>query len=79
MARPRHPNKDIEKALQHSEKNGWDVIKITGSGHAWGLMRCPTNAKCRNGHFCQQSIWSTPKNPQTHAKRLQDIIDKCEG
>jgi hypothetical protein len=34
MARPRHPNKEIEAAVAHAETLGWRVVPI--SGHAWG-------------------------------------------
>ncbi len=39
MARPRHPNKDIEKVLDYAESVGWMVEHRSG-GHAWGRMRC---------------------------------------
>ena len=32
---------------------------------------------CRNGIFCQISIWSTPKNPQNHARDLKKHVDGC--
>lgn len=78
MSRAKHPNKEIEKALNHAEKHGWVVKKSGKSGHSWGKMYCPSNSKCRNGIYCIKSIWSTPMRPQGHAKSLTDIVDKCE-
>lgn len=76
MARKSHPNKDIEKALKYAEQKGW-IIKV-GSSHAWGQMRCPYNEKsCRFGKFCQISIWSTPRNPQSMIRQVRKVVDKC--
>jgi hypothetical protein len=71
MARPRHPNGDIEKAVQYAEKRGW-LVKIS-KGHAWGRIWCPHHT--REG--CQTSIWSTPKSPYWHAKRVIAYVDRC--
>lgn len=74
MARTRHPNQEIETALQHAENNGWRVE--TGSGHCWGRICCPENNKsCRNGMHCITSIWSTPRNASNHARQLRRIVD----
>ena len=76
MSRKKHPNKDIEKSLKYAEQKGW-VVRV-GCAHAWAQMYCPDNSKdCRFGRFCQVSIWSTPKNPQSHAKQIRGVIDKC--
>ena len=80
MARPRHPDKAIEAALTALEKLGWFVEKSKGrSAHAWGYVRCPENAKdkCRNGVFCQNQIWSTPRNPTGHARELLRKAHGC--
>ena len=74
--RPKHPDKDIERAVQHAEAAGWKFTK--GHGHAWGILRCPRHdAACRCGTFCQMSIWSTPKNPSGFAKQLCRHVDGC--
>lgn len=67
-ARPRHPKKDVEKALQFAEAQGW--IVTTKSGHAWGQMRCPAGDH-------QAFVWGTPKNPTVHAKQLQKAVIRC--
>lgn len=79
MRRPKHPDRTIEEALRALEDLGWSVRKSTGrSAHAWGMVRCPENAKdlCRNGVFCQNQVWSTPRNPTSHARQL---LRKAQG
>lgn len=79
MARRRHPDKTIEAALAELEQLGWRVETSKGrSAHAWGYVRCPANAKglCRNGVFCQNQVWSTPRNPTGHAR---DLLRKARG
>jgi hypothetical protein len=76
MSRPSHPKKDIEQALKHAEHHGWRV-EIGGS-RAWGRIYCSYNsADCRCGEFCITSIWSTPKNPFSHARAVTRVVDKC--
>lgn len=76
MSRPRHPDKAIEAALQHAEHAGWRIE--TSSGHAWGRMFCPRNSRsCRCGRFCITSIWSIPKNADSHARQLRRVVDNC--
>ena len=51
MKRSAHPKKDVEKALQYAESQGWRVVQ--GGSNAWGKMYCPANAAdCRCGEFC---------------------------
>lgn len=76
MARPSHPKKEIEAALPHAEEQGWRVD--AGGGHAWGKIYCPYNDdECRCGEFCITSVWSTPRNPVSHARALRRVVDKC--
>lgn len=79
MSRPRQPDKAIEAALAELEDLGWSIEKSKGrSALAWGFARCPENARaeCRNGVFCQNQIWSTPRNPTGHAR---DLVRKARG
>ena len=46
MARPRHPDKDVEEAVQYAESRGWTFVR-TGA-HAWGVLHCPRRG--RDGH-----------------------------
>jgi len=73
--RPRHNNKHIEAVLKYAESLGWRVKKASGgSAHCWGKMFCPQNT--RSG--CKAAIYSTPRNPQNHARHLRSEIDMCD-
>ena len=67
----KHPNKEIAKALKYAEDKGWSV-SVSPRGHCWGILRCPHG---RGG--CQKSIWSTPHNPENHAKAIRRYVDRC--
>ena len=72
----RHPNKEIQAALEYAADKGWSVEQ--GGSHAWGKIYCPYNdSECRCGEFCKTSIWSTPKNSTNHAKLIRRVVDKC--
>ena len=76
MSRSLHPKKEIEAALKLAEVQGWRVE--VGGGHAWGKVYCPYNDdECRCGEFCITSVWSTPRNPVSHARALRRVVDKC--
>lgn len=76
MTRSLHPKKEVEAILKYAEQHGWR-IKV-GGGHAWGRMYCPYNQyDCRCGEFCVVSIWSTPKNPGSHARALGRVVENC--
>jgi hypothetical protein len=69
--RPRHTNKHIEAAVQHAESLGWRLVK--GQGHAWGTLYCPLAS--REG--CKIRIYSTPRNPEGHARQISRDVDSC--
>jgi hypothetical protein len=71
MARPRHPNKHIEKAVQYAEAMGWRVE--LSQGHAWGRLFCPHATP----EGCIISVWSTPRNPENHARHIRREVDQC--
>ena len=71
MPRPRHPDKDIEAAVAYAEQLGWSV-RMSG-GHAWAILFCP--AAIRGG--CKMSVYSTPKYPVEHARRIRRAVDRC--
>lgn len=76
MARPKHPKKEIEKALRFAEQHGWRLL--VGGAHAWGKLYCPYNdSDCRCGEFCITCVWSTPRNTANHAKALRKVVEKC--
>ena len=72
MARPAHPRKEIEAAVVYAEALGW-TVKLS-NGHAWGRMKCP----CHTREGCQLSVWSTPRNPEAHARQLRRAVDRCD-
>ncbi len=69
--RPRHPNKHIEAAVRYAETLGWQVE--LSHGHAWGRIFCPHQD--RGG--CIKSVWSTPHNPQRHAREICHAVNNC--
>jgi hypothetical protein len=71
MSRPRHPNKHIEAAIQYAESLQWVVL--ISSGHAWGRLYCPQSSRAG----CIISVWSTPRNPENHARHIRNMIDQC--
>jgi hypothetical protein len=71
MARPRHPNKEIETAVAYAESMGW-TVEIS-NGHAWARLYCPHHTP----EGCIVSVWSTPKSCQNHAKALLRTINRC--
>lgn len=78
--RKKHPNKEIEKALQYAEEHEWRIE--VGGSHAWGKIYCSQNdKKCRCGEFCISIIWSTPNHPANHpanhAKQIKRVVDNC--
>ncbi len=74
--RPRHHDKEIEEAIAYAESKGWRLEKA--SGHAWGVLLCPYNdGLCRNGIFCRNSVWSTPKSSHNHARDIRKVVDGC--
>ena len=69
MPRLRHPKKEVEAALWQAERAAW-TVEATASGHRWGGARCP-------GDCPALSVWSTPRSPGDHAKRLRAAVQRC--
>lgn len=70
----KHPNKHVREAIEYAVENGWDVVETGKSGHAFCRL------KCILGHAeHQMSIWSTPKDPETHAKQILRKVRQCNG
>ena len=68
-----HPNKHIREVIQYAEGRGWRVRRGGGSAHVWGQLFCPEAT--REG--CIVRVFSTPRNPQNHARRIRREVDKC--
>ena len=78
MPRRRHPNRTVEDALGYAEAHGWRVVPSGARSHAWGRMYCPHESlECRCGEFCITSIWSTPRDPEAHARQIRRVVDGC--
>lgn len=69
MSRTRHPNKEVEDAVQYALADGWRWRK---QGH-WGRMYCAQAD--RDG--CQFGINGTPRSAETHAKQIRMVVDRC--
>lgn len=71
MTRPRHPNKEIEAAVQYAESLGWRFRK--GHGHLWAKLLCPFVGS----EGCQVRVDSTPRNSENQAKRIRREVLPC--
>jgi hypothetical protein len=71
MGRHSHSKKEIEAAISYAESKGWTVK--TAKGSIWGRIYCPHHS--RDG--CRISVWSTPRVPESHAKDIRRIVDRC--
>ena len=72
--RSRHPNKEIEEAINYAEQNGWLFKDSGNSAHSWGQLLCPLHT--REGH--RISIWSTPRSAFNHAQQICRAVDRCQ-
>jgi hypothetical protein len=68
-----HPNKYIREALQYAASQGWRVMKAGPRAHIWGTIYCHESS--RDG--CRFHIYSTPRNPQNHARAIRRAVDAC--
>jgi hypothetical protein len=70
---PEHPNKHIREAVRYAERRGWRCVKAGGQAHVWGQLFCP--ARSRGG--CIVRVYSTPRSPENHARKIRSEVDKC--
>lgn len=68
-----HPNKEIRAAVDHALSRGWRLVKAGPRAHIWGRILCPH----RDREGCWYSVFSTPRNPQNHAKKIRRYVDQC--
>ncbi|WP_339747378.1 hypothetical protein [uncultured Rubinisphaera sp.] len=66
-----HPNKEISQAIEYAIEQGWKFIK--SNGHVFGILHCPAN----NREGCKRSIFSTPRNPEAHARDILRAVSRC--
>ncbi|HVB18472.1 MAG TPA: hypothetical protein VNF04_18220 [Stellaceae bacterium] len=71
MARPVHPDKDVEAAVRFAESKGWRYVH--SSGHPWGRLFCPGGLR----GACIISVNSTPRSGANHAKRIRRKVAAC--
>lgn len=69
MARPRHPDKEVEAAVAYAEAEGWNWRP---QGH-WGRLYCAQAD--REG--CQFGVNGTPRNAGAHARQIRRAVDRC--
>jgi hypothetical protein len=62
----------LKKAVKYAETLGWRVEM--SNGHASGHLLCPFAR--REG--CIAAVWSTPKNPENHARHIRRDVDACD-
>jgi len=70
---PDHPNKHIREAIAYALDHGWTCRKAGPRAHTWGRLYCPQSD--RTG--CVRGVYSTPKNPEDHAKDIRRAVDRC--
>jgi len=68
-----HPNKDIRAAIKYAEKRGWRFRKSSGHAHIYGQLFCPQ----ADQSGCIVRVFSTPRNPGNHARRIIREVDGC--
>ena len=69
----RHPNKHIREAVKKALQNGWRLVKAGPRAYVWGQLFCPRGQ--RDG--CIIRVFSTPRNPENHARRIRDEVEQC--
>jgi hypothetical protein len=66
-----HPNKHIRAAIQYALDHGWTSRP---GHHAFCILHCPAGTR----GACIISVWSTPGDPEAHARRIQRKVDNCQ-
>jgi len=67
-----HANKHIREALKYAAEKGWVIKKSGPRAHAWGVIYC-----CFGHLSCWFSVYSTPRNPERHARDILRTVDRC--
>ncbi|MDA1049533.1 MAG: hypothetical protein O3C40_03515 [Planctomycetota bacterium] len=69
-----HPNKHIREAIEYAEQHGWTFVKASARAHIYGTLYCPL--RTRDGH--RQPVYSTPRSPENHARRIREAVNNCD-
>jgi hypothetical protein len=70
IKRKRHPEQEIEAAIQWAEQRGWRYETSGQSAHVWGRLLCPIQERETES----LSIWLTPKDAHMHAEQIRHHI-----
>ncbi|MCX8957861.1 hypothetical protein EHW66_07445 [Erwinia psidii] len=69
----KHRNRQIQQAIEFAMEHGWILIVAGKSAHCFAKLRCGVA-----GHLEHTiSIWSTPGNPENHAKQIVRKVRQC--
>jgi hypothetical protein len=60
-------NKHVREAIEYAEKHGW-TIRLP-KGHSYGALLAPDGRT-------RKSVWSTPRNPDNHARDIERLVDR---
>ncbi|MDT0178142.1 hypothetical protein Q9R34_19140 [Enterobacter sp. BRE11] len=71
----KHPNKHIQAAIAYAISKGWVWVPPGDSAHCFCKLRCGNPEDEHRDH--RMSVWSTPKSPETHAKQIRRMADRC--
>jgi len=69
----RHNRKEIQAVIDTAISRGWRLLVKSGHTHVWGELYCSDGT--RNG--CIIRIYSTPRKPESFARRIAREIAKC--
>ncbi len=68
-----HPNKQIREAINYALDHDMRFEKASPRAHIYGTLYCPL--RTRDG--CRFRVYSTPRNPGGHARRIRRWVDDC--
>ena len=74
MSPKKHPNKAIRDAIAEAVASGWSLVEAGGSAHCFCRLRCGIPE--HSDHM--MSVWSTPKNPENHARQILRKVRQCK-
>jgi hypothetical protein len=69
----KHPNKHIRAVIEFAEQCGWEFVKASARAHSFGALYCPH----RDRDGCILQVFSTPRNPEGHARWIRRQVDRC--
>ncbi|MDC9607160.1 hypothetical protein WDV76_03880 [Xenorhabdus griffiniae] len=65
----------MNDAIAYALSKGWRWEK-RGDGHTFGYLYCTADSGGKHEEIkCMVAVFSTPKNPTNHAKKIRKTID----